>query len=46
MRRRAFSQILVEGGTARVEREVASVSDVFAFRGDASMRELEKSYLC
>jgi 2-methylisocitrate lyase-like PEP mutase family enzyme len=43
--RRAFSQILAEGGIARVEQEVASVSDIFALQGDASMRELEKAYL-
>jgi 2-methylisocitrate lyase-like PEP mutase family enzyme len=43
--RRAFSQILAEGGIAGVERAIASVSHIFALQGDASMRDLEKAYL-
>ena len=43
--RREFRRILAEGGIAGVERDIASVSDIFALQGDASMRELEKAYL-
>lgn len=43
--RKTFSRILEDGGIARVEGEIASVSDVFALQGDAEMRDLEKRYL-
>ena len=33
------------GGIAGVERDIASVADVFALQGDARMREIEKNYL-
>ena len=40
-----FRRIIAEGGIASVEREIASVADVFALQGDARMREIEKKYL-
>jgi len=40
-----FARIIAEGGIAGVEREIASVADVFAQQGDARMREIEKNYL-
>jgi len=40
-----FARIIAEGGIAGVEREIASVADVFALQGDARMREIEKKYL-
>src|SRR3954451_9916485 len=40
-----FRRIIEEGGIAGVEREIASVADVFALQGDAHMREIEKKYL-
>src|ERR1700722_19954843 len=40
-----FRRILAEGGIAAVEKDIASVADVFALQGDARMRELEKKYL-
>src|SRR5438270_4162195 len=40
-----FRRIIAEGGIAGVEREIASVADVFALQGDARMREIEKTYL-
>src|SRR4051794_40845816 len=40
-----FRRIIAEGGIAGVEREIASVADVFALQGDAHMREIEKTYL-
>jgi phosphonopyruvate hydrolase len=42
--RSTFARILMEGGIS-VEQDIASVSDVFALQGDASMRKLEKAYL-
>jgi phosphonopyruvate hydrolase len=43
--RSTFRRILAEGGIAGVEREIASVEDVFALQGDAYLREVEKAYL-
>jgi phosphonopyruvate hydrolase len=43
--RTTFRRILAEGGIAGVEKEIASVADVFALQGDARMRELEKKFL-
>jgi phosphonopyruvate hydrolase len=43
--RSTFGRIIAEGGIAGVEREIASVADVFALQGDARMREIEKNYL-
>lgn len=43
--RRTFGKILEDGGIAGVEADVASVSDIFALQGDASMRAMEKAYL-
>jgi 2-methylisocitrate lyase-like PEP mutase family enzyme len=43
--RSTFTRIIAEGGIAGVEREIASVADVFALQGDARMREMEKNYL-
>jgi phosphonopyruvate hydrolase len=43
--RSTFARIIAEGGIAGVEREIASVADVFALQGDARMREIEKNYL-
>jgi len=40
-----FARIIAEGGIASVERDIASVADVFALQGDAHMREIEKKYL-
>jgi 2-methylisocitrate lyase-like PEP mutase family enzyme len=40
-----FRRILAEGGIAGVEKEIASVADVFALQGDARMREIEKTFL-
>jgi phosphonopyruvate hydrolase len=40
-----FRRILAEGGIAGVEKDIASVADVFALQGDARMRELEKAFL-
>src|SRR5215469_11612505 len=40
-----FRRIIAEGGIAGVEREIASVADVFTLQGDAAMREIEKKYL-
>jgi len=40
-----FRRILAEGGIAGVEKDIASVADVFALQGDARMRELEKEFL-
>lgn len=40
-----FARIIAEGGIAGVEREIASIADVFALQGDARMREIEKKYL-
>ena len=42
---RTFARIIAEGGIAGVERDIASVADVFALQGDARMREIEKNYL-
>jgi phosphonopyruvate hydrolase len=39
-----FRRILAEGGIAAVEKDIASVADVFALQGDARMRELEKEF--
>jgi phosphonopyruvate hydrolase len=43
--RDVFRRILAEGGIAGVEKDIASVADVFALQGDARMRELEKAFL-
>jgi phosphonopyruvate hydrolase len=40
-----FRRILAEGGIAGVEKEIASVADVFALQGDERMREIEKAFL-
>lgn len=40
-----FKRIIAEGGIAGVEREIASVADVFKLQGDARMRDIEKNYL-
>ncbi len=40
-----FRRILAEGGIAGVEKEIASVGEIFALQGDARMRELEKKFL-
>ena len=40
-----FRRILAEGGIAGVEKDIASVADVFALQGDARMREIEKAFL-
>jgi phosphonopyruvate hydrolase len=40
-----FHRILAEGGIAGVEGSIASVAEVFALQGDATMREIEKAYL-
>ncbi len=42
---RVFHRILTDGCIAGVEGDIASVSEVFALQGDASMREIEKAYL-
>jgi hypothetical protein len=41
----AYRRNLAEGGIAGVEKEIASVTNVFAQQGDARMRELEKGFL-
>jgi phosphonopyruvate hydrolase len=43
--RNIFRRILADGGIANVERDIASVSDVFTLQDDARMREIEKTYL-
>jgi phosphonopyruvate hydrolase len=43
--RRAFGRIIEEAGIAGVERDIASVADIFALQGDAYMRDLEKVYM-
>jgi len=40
-----FARIITDGGIAGVEREIASVAEVFSLQGDARMREIEKNYL-
>jgi phosphonopyruvate hydrolase len=40
-----FRRILAEGGIAGVEKDIASVADVFALQGDAQMRAIEKKFL-
>jgi phosphonopyruvate hydrolase len=40
-----FRRILADGGIAGVEKDIASVADVFALQGDAQMREIEKKFL-
>jgi len=40
-----FRRIIAEGGIAGVERDIASVAEVFALQGDAHMREVERDYL-
>ena len=40
-----FRRILADGGIAGVEKDIASVADVFALQGDARMREVEKKFL-
>ncbi|MGA8078205.1 MAG: phosphonopyruvate hydrolase [Xanthobacteraceae bacterium] len=40
-----FRRILAEGGIAGVEKDIATVADVFALQGDARMRDLEKAFL-
>jgi len=43
--RQVFRQILDEGGIAGVERQIASVADIFALQGDGAMRGIERTYL-
>ena len=43
--RSTFRRIIAEGGIAGVERDIASVAEVFALQGDAHMREVEQAYL-
>lgn len=43
--RSTFERILKDGGISGVEKDIASVSDIFELQGDASMRALEKAYL-
>jgi phosphonopyruvate hydrolase len=43
--RSTFARILADGGISGVERNIASVSDIFTLQGDASMRDLEAAYL-
>lgn len=43
--RRTFKSIIEEGGIAGVEKDIASVADVFELQGDAFMRDIEKKYL-
>jgi phosphonopyruvate hydrolase len=40
-----FRRILAEGGIAGVEKDIASVADMFALQGDTQMREIEKKFL-
>lgn len=40
-----FSRILVEGGIAGVEDDIASVAEIFELQGDEHLRELENVYL-
>jgi hypothetical protein len=40
-----FRRIVAEGGIAAVEKDIASVGEVFALQGDSRMRDLEKAYL-
>ncbi len=40
-----FRRIIAEGGIAGVENDIASVADVFALQGNATMREIEKKFL-
>ena len=40
-----FRRILAEGGIAGVEKEIATVAEVFTLQGDARMREIEKKFL-
>jgi phosphonopyruvate hydrolase len=42
---RVFSRILTDGGVAAVEKDIASVAEVFALQGDAQMRGIEKKFL-
>ena len=43
--RHAFSKIAEEGGIAGVEKDIATVSEIFELQGDKEMRELERKYL-
>lgn len=43
--RRVFAKILADGGISGVERDIASVRDIFTLQGDDHMREIEKQYL-
>jgi phosphonopyruvate hydrolase len=43
--RDAFRRILAEGGIGGVEKDIASVADIFVLQGDAQMREIEKKFL-
>jgi phosphonopyruvate hydrolase len=43
--RNIFRRILADGGIANVERDIASVSDVFTLQDDARMRKIKKTYL-
>ncbi|KAK5224052.1 hypothetical protein LTR47_010074 [Exophiala xenobiotica] len=43
--RHTFTRIVQDNGLFGVEREIASVKDVFDLQGDAAMRELERKYL-
>lgn len=40
-----FQRILADGGIAEVDRDIASVREIFELQGDAHMRGIEKSYL-
>jgi phosphonopyruvate hydrolase len=43
--RSTFARILADHGIAGVETDIASVADIFALQGDATMRKLEKNFL-
>jgi phosphonopyruvate hydrolase len=43
--RSTFQRILADGGISGVENDIASVADVFALQGDASMRQIEAAFL-
>jgi phosphonopyruvate hydrolase len=43
--RQAFKKIAAEDGIAGVEREIASVAEIFDLQGDRTMRDLERKYL-
>lgn len=43
--RNVFGRILKDDGLAGVEKNIASVSEIFELQGDSAMRKLEKDYL-